>query len=93
MAGAVEATKSHDGVLSYQFYVSHDGKTFHGVESFRDEAAMGAHMAALGSNLDGLFALLENMEVTVLGEVADELKAGMAPFNPSFAGPLAGFTL
>jgi hypothetical protein len=39
-----------------------------------------------------LFALLEDMEVTVLGEVADELKASMAPFNPSFAGPLAGFT-
>lgn len=92
LEGAAEATKGHDGIVNYQFFVSDEGTVLHGIEAYRDSAALGAHMAAVGESLGVLFELVESMEVTVFGDVSDELRAGLAAMSPKYGRHLAGFT-
>ena len=71
----VESTLSEAGVLSYQRFVSEDGKVVHVYERYADSASALAHLRTFANKFSGTFlSMVERTGFTVFGNPNDELR-------------------
>ena len=92
LSQAVEATQDNDGVRSYQFYFSDDGRTAYFCELYRDAKTLQEHMAASSEAMAQLFELAKPNKLILLGAFPDSIKQAFAPMNPIVAESQLGFT-
>src|ERR1700730_1748492 len=84
----VAVTRREPGVLSYQRFVSEDGKIIHVYERYADSAAAIAHLEAFAKRFASRFsALVERKAFTVFGYPSAELKAVLDRFNATYLKP------
>jgi quinol monooxygenase YgiN len=71
----VESTRGEVGVLSYQRFVSEDGKVVHVYERYADSASALAHLRTFANKFSGRFlSMVERTRFTVFGTPSDELR-------------------
>ena len=71
----VESTLGEVGVLSYQRFVSEDGKVVHVYERYADSASALAHLRTFANKFSGTFlSMVERTRFTVFGTPSDELR-------------------
>lgn len=71
----VESTLGEAGVLSYQRFVSEDGKVVHVYERYADSASALAHLGTFANKFSGAFlSMVERTQFTVFGNPNDELR-------------------
>lgn len=88
----VEAARREFGVLSYQRFVSEDGKTVHVFERYVDSAAALAHLKAFAKQFAARFQkLVERKYFIVFGDPTTELKAELDGFGADYAKPFGDF--
>ena len=88
----VESTRSERGVLSYQRFVSEDGRSVHVYERYADSAAAVAHLRVFEQRFAARFAgMVDRRRFTVLGTPADELKRMLDRFGATYLRPLGDF--
>jgi quinol monooxygenase YgiN len=88
----VAVTRREPGVLSYQRFVSEDGKIIHVYERYADSAAAIAHLEAFAKRFASRFsALVERKAFTVFGYPSAELKAALDRFNATYLKPFGDF--
>jgi quinol monooxygenase YgiN len=75
-AEMVESTRGEPGVLSYERFVSEDGKVVHVYERYVDSAAAVAHLLTFGRKFGGRFVgMVDRRRFTVYGTPSE----GRAP--------------
>jgi quinol monooxygenase YgiN len=89
----VEATKTNEpDTLIYEFFITGDGKHLHIYERYADCAAVLTHLKTFGERFaERLFAMVDFQRVVVYGNPDNEVQAALAPFEPTYMGPLSGF--
>lgn len=87
--------RTHDtepGTLIYDWLISEDGKVCHLYERYSDSPAVMAHLTSFGRYFaDRFIAMTEPKNLFVYGDPSDEVKEGLAAFNPTFMKPIGGF--
>lgn len=75
MAEMLESTRGEPGVLSYERFVSEDGKIVHVYERYVDSAAAVAHLLTFGREFGGRFVgMVDRRRFTVYGTPSEELR-------------------
>ncbi len=88
----VELTRRERGVLSYQRFVSDDGKLVHVYERYADSAAAVAHLRQFATNFSGRFlTVVERRRFTVFGQPNDELRRLLDEFGATYLRPFGDF--
>ena len=88
----VDATRSEAGVLSYQRFVSDDGKFVHVYERYASSAAALAHLRKFRDRFGGRFAtMVERTRFTVFGYPSDELRMLLDAFGATYMKPFGKF--
>src|ERR1700688_1325591 len=88
----VEATRSEAGVLSYQRFVSDDGKFAHVYERYANSAAAVAHLLKFRDRFGGRFsAMVERTRFTVFGYPSDELRSLLDGLGATYMKPFGEF--
>jgi quinol monooxygenase YgiN len=78
------------GQLSFEWFM--DGNDVHIYERYRDSAAGVFHVQRFVENFAARFlGMCTPTRMSVYGDPSDELKAGLAGFNPRYLDPLAGY--
>ena len=89
----VEATRREPGVLSYERFVSVDGKVVHVYERYEDSAAAVAHLRTFRRTFGDRFAaLVDRTRFTVYGTPSAELRGMLDGFGAIYLTPFGGFT-
>jgi len=89
----VEATRREPGVLSYERFVSADGKVVHVYERYADSAAAVAHLRTFRRTFgDRFVALVDHTRFTVYGTPSAELRGMLDGFSAMYLAPFGGFT-
>ena len=89
----VEATREEPGVLSYERFVSADGKVVHVYERYEDSAAAVAHLRTFRRTFSDRFvALVDRTRFTVYGTPSAELRGMLDGFGAIYLTPFGGFT-
>lgn len=89
----VESTRGEPGVLSYERFVSEDGKVVHVYERYADSAAAVVHLRTFARKFGGRFVgMVDRKEFTVYGSPSDELRGMLNGFGATYLGPFDGFT-
>jgi quinol monooxygenase YgiN len=84
----VEAARHESGVLSYQRFVSQDGKAVHVYERYSDSDAAVAHLVAFAKRFSGRFSgMVERKTFTVFGEPSAKLKEILDGFDAMYLKP------
>lgn len=77
--GYIAATRDKEPTtLTYQWYVSEDGKTALIHEAFTDSAALLAHLGNVGPTLPALLAIAPITRFEVMGTASDAARAALA---------------
>lgn len=81
-----------EGLLKFEWYVDTDSNTATLVEEFKDIASFGELASkAVGSPVNLKFREITTFDnMTILGEVPDQIKENLAPMNPKFKTYKAG---
>lgn len=81
-----------EGLLKFEWYVDADSKTATLVEEFKDVGSFGELASkAVGSPVNLKFREITNIDnMTILGEVTDQIKENLAPMGPTFKSYKAG---
>ena len=88
----VEATRVEPGVLSYQRFVSDDGKFVHAYERYANSTAAVAHLRKFGKHFSGRFlAMVDRTRFTVFGHPSDELKGLLDGLGVTYLKPFDDF--
>ena len=88
----VESTRGEPGALSYEWFVSEDGRVVHICERYADSAAAAAHLGTFGEKFAGRFlAMVEPTRFTVYGDPSDEARRALGGFGATYLGPFGGF--
>jgi quinol monooxygenase YgiN len=78
----VEFTKSENGVLSYQRFVSHDGRTVHVYQRYADSHAALTHLENFAERFAPRFSgMVSRRQFDVYGEPTEELKSVLNGFG------------
>jgi len=89
----VEATLGEPGVLSYERFVSADGKVVHVYERYADSAAAVVHLRTFRRTFGDRFAaLVDRTRFTVYGTPSAELRGMLDGFGAIYLTPFGGFT-
>ena len=89
----VESTRGEAGVLSYERFVSDDGKVVHVYERYIDSEAAVAHLLAFRKKFGERFeGLVDRKRFTVYGTPSNELKELLDAFGAQYLAPLDGFS-
>ena len=92
-AEMVESTRGEPGVLSYERFVSEDGKVVHVYERYVDSAAAVAHLLTFGRKFGGRFVgMVERRRFTVYGTPSEELKGMLDGFGATYLRLFGGFS-
>jgi quinol monooxygenase YgiN len=92
VADMVESTSPEPGTLSYEWFISDDGKLVHIYERYADSEALLAHFQGfLDKFADRFSASVDLKRFAVYGEPSAEAREALAPLNPIFLGTLGGF--
>lgn len=84
----VEAARDESGVLSYQRFISEDGKQVHVYERYADSAAALAHLRNFAKNFGQRYlTMVERRRFTVLGRPNDELREVLDQFGAIYLTP------
>lgn len=84
----VESTRAEPGVLSYQRFVSDDGKFVYACERYANLAAAVAHLRKFGKHFSGRFlAMVDRMQFTVFGHPSDELRGLLDELGATYLKP------
>jgi|SRR6266850_7008938 len=87
----VKYTCGEPGVLSYERFVSDDGKVVHVYERYADSAAALAHLLTFERKFGGRFvAMVDRERFTVYGAPSDELRGLLDRFGAKYLGPFDG---
>jgi len=88
----VESARREPGVLSYQRFVSEDGKTVHVFERYANSDAALSHLQMFASTFGVRFqALVERKCFVVFGDPTAELKAALDGYGATYAKPFGDF--
>jgi quinol monooxygenase YgiN len=88
----VESTRAEPGVLSYQRFVSDDGKFVYAYERYANSAAAVAHLQKFGKHFSGRFlAMVDRMRFTVFGHPSDELRGLLDGLGATYLKPFDDF--
>ena len=88
----VESTRAEPGVLSYQRFVSDDGRFVHAYERYANSTAAVAHLQKFGKQFSGRFlAMVDRTRFTVYGNPNDELRALLDGFGATYLRPFGDF--
>jgi len=81
-----------EGLLKFEWYVDTDSNTATLVEEFKDIASFGELASkAVGSPVNLKFREITTFDnMTILGEVSDQIKENLAPMSPKFKTYKAG---
>ena len=81
-----------DGLLKFEWYVDADSNTATLVEEFKDVSSFGELASkAVGSPVNLKFREITTFDnMTILGEVTDQIKENLAPMGPTFKSYKAG---
>lgn len=80
------------GYLSYEWFLSEDEQTLYIVGLLEDSAAVMHHLTSMGDLIGRFGEIAPSTRIEIYGDVSDELRQFVAPFNPVIAGHLNGFT-
>jgi quinol monooxygenase YgiN len=84
----VRSTRDETGVLSYQRFVTDDGRFVHVYERYADSATASAHLRAFAANFGERYAaLVERRRFTVFGDPSDELRRLLDRYGPTYLKP------
>jgi quinol monooxygenase YgiN len=88
----VESTRDEPGVLTYERFVSDDGKFVHVYERYADSAAAVAHLRKFGKNFGERFlAMVDRTQFTVFGNPSDELRGLLDGFGVRYLRSFGDF--
>lgn len=88
----VESTRGEPGVLSYERFVSDDGKVIHVYERYADSAAALAHLRTFSQKFAARFlSMVERTRFTVFGAPSDELRGVLDGFGAIYLKPFGDF--
>jgi len=88
----VESTRREPGVLSYQRFVSDDGKTVHAYERYADSTAALAHLRIFAKLFAERFqGMVDRKCFCVFGHPSPELKAVLDGFGATYLKPFGDF--
>jgi quinol monooxygenase YgiN len=88
----VEATRGEPGVLSYERFISADGKVVHVCERYADSDAAVAHLHTFRRTFgDRFVALVDRARFTVYGTPSAELRSMLDGFGAMYLAPFGGF--
>jgi quinol monooxygenase YgiN len=91
MIGGTRANEP--GTLAFEWSLSADGATCHIFERYSDSAAVMVHAGNFGAKYAGRFLeILKPVRMVVYGAPSNEVKNGLAAFNPVFMQPAGGFS-
>ena len=89
----VEFARGEPGVLSYERFVSEDGKVVHVYERYSNSAAAVAHLRTFGNKFGGRFVgMVDRKRFTVFGTPSDELRGVLDGYGATYLGPFGGFS-
>jgi len=89
----VESTRGEPGVLSYERFVSADGRVVHVYERYVDSAAAVTHLRTFGRKFGRRFAsMVERRRFTVYGLPSAELREMLDEFGATYLEPFGGFS-
>ena len=88
----VEATREEPGTLSYERFVTDDGKFVHVYERYTDSGAALVHLRKFGEIFGERFAsMVDRIRFTVFGNPSDELKGLLDGFGATYLRPFGNF--
>lgn len=88
----VESTSGEPGALSYEWFISDDGKAVYIYERYADSSATLIHLGNFGEKFAARFlGAVDPTRLTVYGSPNDAVKAGLTAFGPSYLAPFGGF--
>jgi quinol monooxygenase YgiN len=88
----VESTRNETGVLSYERFVSEDGRVFHVYERYADSASAMADLRTFVKKFSVRFlSMVERTRFTVFGSPSDELKRVLDGFGATYMLPFGDF--
>jgi (4S)-4-hydroxy-5-phosphonooxypentane-2,3-dione isomerase len=88
----VEATQREFGVLSYQRFISEDGKTVHAYERYADSAAALAHLKLFAEKFAEPFQdMVERKCFVVFGDPSAELRVALDEYGAIYSKPFGDF--
>jgi quinol monooxygenase YgiN len=92
MKEMVESTSNEPGTLSYEWFITDDGKAVHIYERYADSSATLIHLGHFGEKFAGRFlGAVDPTRLTVFGRPNDAVKSGLAAFKPMYLAPFGGF--
>jgi quinol monooxygenase YgiN len=87
-AEMVESSRREAGVLSYQRFVSEDGKSVYAYERYADSTAALAHLRAFENTFSRRFLdMVDRRQFTVFGNLTDELRMVLDRFGAAYLRP------
>src|SRR5216683_2022427 len=88
----VESTQVEPGVLSYERFVSEDGKVVHVYERYADSSAALAHLRTFSQKFAARFLrMVERTRFTVFGVPTEELRGVLDGFGAIYLKPFGDF--
>jgi|SRR5271157_3393539 len=88
----VQAARDEPGVLSYERFVTDDGRVVHVYERYADSAAAVSHLQAFRKSFSERFSsMVDHTRFTVYGKPSDELKGLLDSFGATYLRPFGGF--
>ena len=92
MKEMVESTLDEPGTLSYEWFITDDGKAVHVYERYSDSPATLIHLGHFGEKFAARFlGAVDPTRFTVFGRPNDAVKSGLAAFKPTYLVPFGGF--
>jgi quinol monooxygenase YgiN len=92
-AEMVESTRGESGVLSYERFISEDGRVVHVYERYTDSAAAVEHLRTFGRKFGGRFVgMVDRAQFTVYGTPSAELREMLDKFGATYLEPFGGFS-
>ncbi len=89
----VESTRGEAGVLSYERFISDDGKFIHVYERYVDSPSAVAHLLEFSKRFGGRFeGMVDRKGFTVYGTPNEELKELLDVFGATYFAHLGGFS-
>ena len=89
----VESTRGEPGVLSYERFVSQDGRVVHVYERYADSAAAVAHLRTFGKKFGRRFVgIVDRTRFTVYRTPSAELRGMLDKFDATYLEPFGGFS-
>jgi quinol monooxygenase YgiN len=89
----VEATRKEPGALTYEYFLSDDGRACHIYERYSDSDAVLAHFGNFGANFaDRFMTCFEPTSFSVYGPASDAVRDALKPFGAVHLKALDGFS-